>query len=142
MLVTAVLVGCDATKTSDEDIDRIEYAQVRRLLDNSAKEKAVLVDVRPASQYQAEHLPGAINIPLPQIVSRDGRLAEARRIIVYGNDFRDPLSPAAAKKMIVLGYRNVHDFRGGLAAWKESGGLTESVTAADDAPNPDSPPTP
>jgi phage shock protein E len=28
---------------------------------------AALVEVLPAEEYEAEHLPGAINIPLPQL---------------------------------------------------------------------------
>lgn len=118
-----LLTACGSVKTSDEDIKRVEYADVVKMLEN-IKEKAVLLDVRPSKHFEAEHLPHARHIALPELVSRDERLADARQIIVYGTDFRDPLSPAAAKKLTVLGYKNVFDFRGGVEAWKASGGKT------------------
>lgn len=135
VLAALALTACNQVKTSDEDIKRVEYKDVVRMLANT-KEKAVLLDVRPVSQFTAEHLPDARNIPLPDLVSRDERLANARHIIVYGSDYRDPLSPAAAKKLIVLGYKSVFDFRGGIEMWKASGGttVTPPADAASSAP--------
>src|SRR5690606_22766036 len=114
--LSLLLTACGSVKTSDADIKRVEYADVVKMLGNE-KEKAVLLDVRPGRHYDAEHLPDARHIALPDLVSHDERLADARHIIVYGTDFRDPLSPAAAKKLTVLGYQNVFDFRGGVEAW-------------------------
>ena len=38
---------------------------------------AALVEVLPAEEYEAEHLPGAINIPLPQLDRHSHRSAPA-----------------------------------------------------------------
>jgi rhodanese-related sulfurtransferase len=39
--------------------------------------EAVIVDVRPAGEYAAGHIPGALNVPLDEIA---GRLGELRRL--------------------------------------------------------------
>jgi rhodanese-related sulfurtransferase len=45
---------------------------------------AALVEVLPADEYEAEHLPGAINIPLPQFDRQTTAvLQQDQPIIVY-----------------------------------------------------------
>lgn len=59
---------------------RIERDQVRRLLDRGAQ----LVEVLPKEEFDEEHLPGAINIPLRRIDARAGeRLDPSRPVVVY-----------------------------------------------------------
>jgi rhodanese-related sulfurtransferase len=55
-------------------------AEVRRLL----KEGAQLVEVLPAEEYKADHLPGAISIPLRHIDPEGvAALDKDRPVIVY-----------------------------------------------------------
>ena len=82
---------------------------------------AARLDTREPADFAAGHIPGALNIPLPELDRRDPRLAEATRILVYAQGYDSPLSPAAAKKLISLGYQNVYDFRGGAELWKAEG---------------------
>ena len=57
---------------------------VRRLLENGAQ----LVDVLGADEFEHDHLPGAINIPLKQLdASAAARLDRNRPVIAYCNDF-------------------------------------------------------
>jgi rhodanese-related sulfurtransferase len=59
---------------------RIERDEVRRLVDQGAQ----LVEVLPAEEFDEEHLPGAINIPLRRIdPEAGGRLDPARPVVVY-----------------------------------------------------------
>jgi rhodanese-related sulfurtransferase len=63
--------------TMPQGIDR---GEVRRLLDEGAQ----LVEVLPAKEYDEDHLPGAINLPLPRLESKARELLDASRpIIVY-----------------------------------------------------------
>ena len=49
---------------------------------------AQLVEVLPRGEYEEEHLPGAINIPLKELdASGASQLDRARRVIVYCFDF-------------------------------------------------------
>ena len=58
----------------------IERDEVRRLLDGGAQ----LVEVLPAEEFEEEHLPGAINIPLRRIDEQAlERLDPARPVVVY-----------------------------------------------------------
>jgi rhodanese-related sulfurtransferase len=56
---------------------------VRRLV----REGAQLVEVLPAAEYEDEHLPGAINLPLKELgqLAAD-RLDRSRPVIVYCHD--------------------------------------------------------
>ena len=47
---------------------------------------AQLVDVLPRSQYDDEHIPRAISIPLDRLVKETGHLPKDRAIIVYCHD--------------------------------------------------------
>lgn len=59
---------------------------VRRLVQ---EEGAQLVDVLPREQYEEEHLPGAINIPLKEL-DREmiARLNRDASVIVYCHDYQ------------------------------------------------------
>ena len=62
----------------------IDRTEVQRLL---LEEQAQLVEVLPPEEYEDEHLPGAINIPL-KTLDRDATasLDRARPVIVYCYD--------------------------------------------------------
>jgi rhodanese-related sulfurtransferase len=50
---------------------------------------AQLVDVLPAKEYEAEHIPGAINIPLKSLGRETARQLESDRpVIVYCHDYQ------------------------------------------------------
>ena len=58
----------------------IDRDQVRRLLEQGAQ----LVEVLPADEYEEDHLPGAINLPLRQLEKDAVRILDRTRpVIVY-----------------------------------------------------------
>jgi len=59
-------------------------SEVKQLLEQGAQ----LVDVLSEAEFEHDHLPGAINIPLKQLdASTAARLDRDRPVIVYCNDF-------------------------------------------------------
>lgn len=57
-----------------------DHRDVQRLLAHNAQ----LVDVLPANEYETEHLPGAINVPLKTLGRESlGGLDRDRPVIVY-----------------------------------------------------------
>jgi rhodanese-related sulfurtransferase len=59
---------------------------VRRLVD---EDEAQIVDVLPRQEYEEEHLPGAINIPLKELDRKTAaRLKRDTPVIVYGHDYQ------------------------------------------------------
>ena len=64
---------------------QLDREGVQRLL----AEGAQIVDVLPPEDYQAQHLPGAINIPLKRLDrNTTARLDRTRPVIVYCADFQ------------------------------------------------------
>ena len=58
----------------------IDRDQVRRLLEQGAQ----LVEVLPADEYEEDHLPGAINLPLRQLEKDAVHILDRTRpVIVY-----------------------------------------------------------
>lgn len=63
----------------------IDRDEVQRLLDNGAQ----LVEVLPEAEYEDEHLPDAISIPLKTLDTETAqRLERERAVIVYCYDYQ------------------------------------------------------
>jgi rhodanese-related sulfurtransferase len=117
----------DVNDTTLDEI-AVNHDQLKSMLVNE-KHRTVLVDVRQPEKYAKCHISGAINIFLPQIVADDPRLGDAYDIVVYGNDLFDQLGIVGPKKMLLLGYKNIHAYRGGLQDWMKNGERTEGTEA-------------
>lgn len=67
-----------------------------------------LLDVRPADEYRAGHLPGARSIPLAELPERVGELPRSREVVAY---CRGPYCSLAVEAVALLrsaGYRARH----------------------------------
>jgi rhodanese-related sulfurtransferase len=53
------------------------------LSDLIKKDAVVLVDVRPREEFDADHLPGAISIPLTELIERAGELPADKIVVIY-----------------------------------------------------------
>ena len=63
----------------------VDRDEVQRLL----AEGAQLVEVLPSAEFEEEHLPGAINIPLKELDRGTTRELEHQRpVIVYCHDYQ------------------------------------------------------
>ena len=56
---------------------------VDELRERQRNGEAILLDVRPAAEYESGHLPGAISIPLDQLERRLDELPADRQVIAY-----------------------------------------------------------
>jgi rhodanese-related sulfurtransferase len=64
----------------------IDRDELQRLL---AERQAQLVEVLPAAEYEDEHLPGAINIPLKELDRETTRgFDRGRPVIAYCYDYQ------------------------------------------------------
>jgi len=64
----------------------IHRTEVQRLV---AEEQAQVVEVLPAPEFEEEHLPGAINIPLKELNRESAKqLDRGRPVIVYCHDYQ------------------------------------------------------
>ena len=80
-----------------------------------------VVDVRNIGELaESGTVPGAVNIPLAQLVARLGELDPAAPIVVYcAGGYR---SSIAASTLRANGFTDVSDLLGGIGAWAGSGG--------------------
>ena len=78
---------------------------------------AVLVDVRPASEFQTGHIHGAINIPHNKVDSRIGELEKSRSMILVMADHMGQHAGSAGRKFSKEGY-NVRRLSGGMGEWQ------------------------
>jgi len=92
---------------------------VKQRLDRG--DKFVLVDVREESEYQKDHLPGAIHLG-KGVIERDieHKVPDVNTpLVLYcGGGFRSAL---AADNLQKMGYTNVISMDGGVRGWREKG---------------------
>lgn len=84
------------------------------------REKAILIDVRMPVEFRSERIENSINIPAAK-TGKKNRLPEDRQsvILVYcTTGFR---SQRVAPRYYDLGFNNVYNLEGGIAAWKDKG---------------------
>lgn len=121
--VLSTLAACDnSIKTSDFDIKVMSSSELNKTLSDPKAAPVVLVDPRTPARYQKAHVAGAVNVFLPEIKPGHPALADAKTIVVIGGGWTDPMGPAAAKRLMSQGYKNVYDYRGGLQLWESEGG--------------------
>ena len=83
--------------------------------------KFKLVDVLDKEHFEKEHIKGAISLPLDEIEKKAKRLLKKdETIVVYCASFECQASTKAAEKLLLLGYKNVLDYKGGLKDYKEA----------------------
>ena len=63
--------------------DNLEPVPRRALLERVREGLVTVLDVRPAEEYAAGHLPGAINIPLAELEQRLDELDPAQEVVAY-----------------------------------------------------------
>src|SRR5438309_12115020 len=96
----------------------IRREEVRKLVAAGAQ----LVEVLPSPEYEEDHLPGAIHVPLRKIDS-DARtvLDGDRPVIVYCWDTASDMSPRAAWRLESVGFSEVSDYVAGKNDWMSAG---------------------
>jgi len=107
----------------------VTTGEVRELLERGAQ----VIEVLPASAYRREHLPGAVNIPLPQLRASAVRdLDPAAPTVVYCYDHECDLSSRGAALLAALGFTDVHDYADSKTAWVGCGLPVEGDVRDDD----------
>lgn len=93
-------------------------------------EPLVVVDVRPAEEYQSGHLPAAVSIPLAELEQRLQELPREREIIAYCRGPYCAFAPEAVRTLREHGYAARH-LRDGFPEWATAGnGIVQAATDA------------
>ncbi|MBM7815123.1 ArsR/SmtB family transcription factor [Saccharothrix algeriensis] len=103
-------VGPDDT----EEVDRDE------LLRRVSAGRAVVVDVRPKTEYDAGHIPGALSIPMEELAGRLDELPTDLDIVAYCRGAFCSYAHDAVRLLSTRGYRAVR-LADGVLEWQVAG---------------------
>lgn len=98
----------------------LEPVDRERLLGRVRAGEVLVLDVRPAEEYRAGHIVGALSVPLEELEQRLGALPKEREIVAYCRGPYCVLAPEAVRILRAHGYaaRRMED---GVAEWRARG---------------------
>jgi len=100
--------------------DDLEPIAAGELLKRSKLGLVTVLDVRPANEFAAGHLPGAINVPVEDLGKRVRKLPKGREVIAYCRGPYCLLSVDAVAMLRTKGYK-ARRLEDGFPEWKASG---------------------
>ncbi|MFO7263782.1 MAG: hypothetical protein A6D91_03800 [Bacillaceae bacterium G1] len=83
------------------------------------REKLKIVDVREPVEFQAGHIPGAVNLPLGRLpyVAKKELHPEEEIVLVCRSGRR---SMVAARRLRKMGYTKLYNLTGGMVMWERT----------------------
>jgi glyoxylase-like metal-dependent hydrolase (beta-lactamase superfamily II)/rhodanese-related sulfurtransferase len=117
--------GMTAWRTDGRPVERIELIEPSELMRRvEAADSPVVLDVRAASEYAGEHIPGSLHIPYGEIAQRLDELPRERPIATICRGGKR--SGLAASILRREGFEDIVHVGRGVGAWREAGGPVES----------------
>lgn len=112
LVLLLVLTGCGKTGTDaqSETYEKISMSEgIKRM---ESDEDYILLDVRRADEFEAGHIPGAVNLPNEEIGNEDIPSLPDKEQTIYIYCRSGNRSKQAADKLLALGYTNLIEFGG------------------------------
>lgn len=122
-----------------QDLGRHRYAEVREVADSYLERRdtlepippgelrrrlkagdVTLIDVRPADEYAAGHIPGALSLPVTELGDRLGELSKRKEIVAYCRGPYCVMAVTAIELLRRRGYR-ARRLIDGVPAWRARG---------------------
>lgn len=105
-------------------VNNISAVELKAMIDQ--KKKLVVLDNRPADEFEKEHVPGAVRLNSDDLLENAGLAEKAGLkkddvIVNYCNGEKCWRSPAVSVMLQDLGYKNINWLRGGLPEWIKKG---------------------
>jgi rhodanese-related sulfurtransferase len=103
-----------------EHRDELEPVSLKELRQRLRQGGVTLLDVRPAGEYAAGHIPGAVSIPIAELKRRLGEVPKRREVIAY---CRGPYCVYSVEALEILrrhGYR-ARRLHVGVPDWRAEG---------------------
>lgn len=100
--------------------DRLEPVRREDLLDRARAGTILVLDVRPADEYRAGHIPGAISVPVNELERRIEELPKDKEVVAY---CRGPYCILAFRAIEILRARGLQARRlvDGFPEWRAAG---------------------
>jgi rhodanese-related sulfurtransferase/DNA-binding HxlR family transcriptional regulator len=100
--------------------DEMEPVPASELLERVKKGLVTVLDVRPAEEYAAGHIPGAINVPVDRLESYLSKLPKRKEVVAYCRGPYCLMSFDAVEKLRKRGWR-ARRLAAGLPEWRAAG---------------------
>jgi len=115
----------DVTRDYFEKRGALEPVAQQELLQRVRKGEVTVLDVRPAEEYRAGHIPGALSLPVAELKTRLKELPRGRDIVAY---CRGPYCVMAADAVELLRKKGFKAQRmeHGVADWRARGWRIEN----------------
>jgi rhodanese-related sulfurtransferase/DNA-binding transcriptional ArsR family regulator len=97
--------------------------------------EVTVLDVRPAEEYRAGHIPDAVSIPLAELKRRLAELPKRREVIAYCRGPYCVYAIEAVKLLRARGFKAVR-MEDGVAEWRARGFRIEVLAPNRDEPRP------
>ncbi|TMA82149.1 MAG: rhodanese-like domain-containing protein [Deltaproteobacteria bacterium] len=89
---------------TEDDVVTVTAEQVKVFLD--AREKIILVDLRPVQDFQKTRLPGARSLPMKELDKRFHEIPKSGRVVLYCDCSQNQIIEQAYQLLKDYGYRN------------------------------------
>jgi rhodanese-related sulfurtransferase len=100
---------------TEDDVVTITAEQVKVFLD--AREKIVLVDLRPVKDFQKTRLPGARSLPIKELDKRFHEIPKSGRVVLYCDCPQNQIIEQAYQLLKDYGYRNTAVMADAFQEW-------------------------
>jgi rhodanese-related sulfurtransferase/DNA-binding HxlR family transcriptional regulator len=100
--------------------DEMEPVAAADLLKRVKQKLVTVLDVRPAEEYAAGHIPGAINVPVEKLESFVSRVPKRKEVVAYCRGPYCLMSFEAVEKLRKRGFR-ARRLENGLPEWRAAG---------------------
>jgi len=100
--------------------DELEPVAAGELLERARKGLVTVLDVRPAAEFAAGHLPGAVNIPIDELERRLAELPRRKEVVAYCRGPFCLMSFEAVQLLRRVGLK-ARRLKDGLPEWRMAG---------------------
>jgi DNA-binding transcriptional ArsR family regulator len=100
--------------------DQLEAVPRHELLRRAREGSVVVIDVRPAEEYLAGHIPGALSVPLERLEERIRKLPARKEIVAYCRGPYCLMAYQAVERLRARG-RRARRLVEGLPEWRAAG---------------------
>lgn len=110
--------GFEAWKNAGKEIDIVHRITAEQLEKHSKEDQLVIIDVRKVSEFQSEHLIGAVNIPLNVMNNHLSEFPKDKAFVLHcAGGYRSMIAASMLKQR---GYDNFVDVIGGFSDIKNT----------------------
>lgn len=99
-------------------MNQISASQLKAWLDDGARDRPVLLDVREPWEYEKARIEGSRLVPMREVPARMAELEEGKEVVAICH--HGGRSMQVAMFLERQGFRSVHNLTGGIDAWSRT----------------------